>query len=124
MRSLCYNKVMDLADICGMNWTPLNTSSQLDHISVSESTVLIFKHSIRCGISSMVLRQLEKNWNPVDGLDMYFLDLIKYREVSNEISSRFGVRHESPQLIVLKNGEVIHHASHHEINNANFTEIL
>ncbi|HBY67023.1 MAG TPA: bacillithiol system redox-active protein YtxJ [Flavobacteriaceae bacterium] len=79
--------------------------------------VAIFKHSTRCGISRMVLKQFEKNYDLDDNqLKLYFLDLLQNRDISNEIAARFKVHHESPQMIVLKDGEVIHHDSHQGID--------
>lgn len=79
-------------------------------------TILIFKHSTRCGISSMVLKRFE-NGMQKENLDIayYFVDIIKNRELSNLIANKFNIRHESPQLLVLKNGEVIAHDSHYAI---------
>jgi bacillithiol system protein YtxJ len=50
----------------------------------------------------------------------YFLDLLNYREISNEIASRFDIHHESPQVVVLKDGKAVHSASHNEIDQADF----
>lgn len=101
-------------------WHALTDNSQLDKIE-EESTkkvVTIFKHSTRCGISRMVLRSFEEEMKGanMDKHEMYLLDLIANRSISREIEDRFGVKHESPQWIVLKNKKVVHHASHHSIN--------
>lgn len=96
-------------------WIPLSSFEQLDDIeekSVSR-TQIIFKHSTTCGISRMVLNMFEKN--PLlqeDSTDLYFLDLHRYRDVSNEIAQKFQVFHQSPQLLVIKNGQTVDHASH------------
>jgi bacillithiol system protein YtxJ len=100
-----------------MNWIPLTDKHQLDEL-VKESqskTVAIFKHSTRCSVSAMVKRSLERDWK-ADQLPIYYLDLIAYRSLSNEIANRFSVRHESPQLILIKNGEAIYDASHEGID--------
>tara|TARA_R100001369_G_scaffold75450_2_gene104331 strand:+ start:3927 stop:4325 length:399 start_codon:yes stop_codon:yes gene_type:complete len=100
-------------------WHVLSTMEQLEEI-IEESKskpVAIFKHSTRCGISRMVLKQFEKNYDLDDNqLKLYFLDLLQNRDISNEIAARFKVHHESPQMIVLKDGEVIHHDSHQGID--------
>ena len=100
-------------------WHVLSKVEQLDEL-VEESKnkpVAIFKHSTRCGISRMVLKQFEKNYDLDDNqLKLYFLDLLQNRDISNEIAARFKVHHESPQMIVLKDGEVIHHDSHQGID--------
>ncbi|UAB81139.1 bacillithiol system redox-active protein YtxJ [Marixanthomonas sp. SCSIO 43207] len=100
-------------------WHVLSSMKQLDDITAEskDKPVAIFKHSTRCGISRMVLKQFEKSYDLQDDqLTLYFLDLLENRDVSNEIAARFKVHHESPQMIVLKDGEVIHHDSHQGIN--------
>lgn len=81
----------------------------------SNNGLAIFKHSTRCGISRMVLKQLESDWkqlpNPVS---IYYLDLLAHRDVSNEIAKRYGIEHQSPQLIVIKDGSSIWSGSHYE----------
>jgi len=102
-----------------VSWIPLNDTAQLDEIveASKTKTVAIFKHSTRCGISSMVIRQFEGSYDvPEDVADVYYLDLLQFRSISNEIASRFGVFHQSPQLIIFKNGEVVFHTSHSDIN--------
>jgi len=102
-----------------IKWTQLLTIEQLELIKNNSfnNPIVIFKHSTRCSVSSMALSRLERNWNTTKtgNLEMYFLDLIIYRSVSNAIAEKFSVRHESPQLLLIKNGEVIYHASHNEI---------
>ncbi len=96
-----------------INWTQLTDINQLEEINASEKPVVIFKHSTRCGISTMVLRKFERNFSIKDNqLKMYFLDLITFRSISNKIASDYNVVHESPQLLVIKNGKAIVHNSH------------
>jgi len=99
-----------------LSWLPLNDTEQIDQIILNSKSKYqaIFKHSTRCGVSSGVLRQFERQENS-DAIDFYFLDLLSHRAVSDEIASRLGVIHQSPQLIVLKNGSVSNHASHYDI---------
>lgn len=110
----------DLAkeEIVEVPWHVLGNMEQLDEL-VEESKikpVAIFKHSTRCGISRGVLKLFEKNYKLTDEqLKLYYLDLLQNREISNEIAMRFKVHHESPQMLVIKNGEVVHHDSHHAI---------
>ncbi|MBC8033207.1 MAG: bacillithiol system redox-active protein YtxJ, partial [Chitinophagaceae bacterium] len=82
-----------------MNWTPITSEDQL--LSIVEKSLtkpqLIFKHSIRCSVSSMVKNRLDKGKQP-EGIDFYYLDLINYRRISNKIAETFQVRHESPQV--------------------------
>lgn len=87
-----------------------------------EKPVIIFKYSTRCGINRITLRQFEKDLPSEPDFAFYFMDLVKYRSLSNEIADKFGVRHESPQLIVLKDGKVLHHSSHQDINAKELSE--
>lgn len=99
-------------------WYALESVAQLDTIVAESETqpVAIFKHSTRCMISKMVKSSFENDTNAQAEVKLYYLDLIAYREVSNAIESRFGITHESPQLLVIENGEVRQHASHGDIN--------
>lgn len=109
-------------------WIDLNSMEQLDEIEkISEDkTVAILKHSTRCGISRMVLKMFESDYDLDENepVELYFLDLIAYREISNGIAERFKVRHESPQLIVIKNREVVHHSSHQSISADKLKELV
>ena len=105
-------------------WNRLTMLEQLDEIDKEslKRPIAIFKHSTRCGTSRMALRQFEKQYAIEDEkIKLYFLDLIAFREVSNEIAIRFQVMHQSPQLIVVKNSNTIHHSSHYSID-AGFLE--
>lgn len=100
-----------------LDWISLTDLSQLEEavdISIHRK-VLIFKHSTRCGISSMVLRQFEKTFQPDEHSVLYFLDLLRHRDISNAIAERFNVTHQSPQILVIENGSCTRHASHHQI---------
>jgi len=72
---------------------------------------VIFKHSTRCSISSMVLGRLERE-TPPEGWDFYFLDLLAHRDISSAIAEKLKVHHESPQIILVKNNEVVMDESH------------
>jgi bacillithiol system protein YtxJ len=98
-------------------WIALCDVSQLDEIQQNkEKIILIFKHSTRCGISSSVINRFEKKYqDKTVGMEFYFLDLLNYRSISNEIAERFKISHQSPQIIVLQNGKVKVHASHYDI---------
>ncbi len=77
----------------------------------------IFKHSTSCFISKTVLRNFEKELGGQDGNPVvYYLDLLAHRPLSNKIAEDFGIRHESPQFIVLENGKAINNASHQDIS--------
>nr|WP_317632122.1 bacillithiol system redox-active protein YtxJ [uncultured Flavobacterium sp.] len=99
-------------------WNDLTEMSQLDEI-IAESatqTVVIFKHSTRCIVSRTALKQFEYDFKADEKLKLYFLDLITYRPVSNEIADRFEVEHQSPQILVIKNGKAIYNTSHSAID--------
>ncbi|MFT5077738.1 MAG: bacillithiol system protein YtxJ [Planctomycetota bacterium] len=99
-------------------WHILSDISQLEEIKELSMSrpVAIFKHSTRCGISRMVLRQFESTYSLKDEqLKLYYLDLLTYRNISDEIGFTFQVLHQSPQLIVVKNGVAVAHAAHHGI---------
>lgn len=99
-------------------WIMLTSKDQLADITKKSEgkTQVLFKHSTRCGISSMVLRQFEAAYDLDLNVDLYFLDLLNYRDVSNEVGYQFQVMHQSPQLLVIRNGVVVAHASHGAIN--------
>ena len=106
-----------------MLWHKLTDISQLEgikNLSKEQSgfglTVLLFKHSTRCSISSMALSRLESKWQNDDKILAYFLDLLNHRDISNEIASLFSVEHASPQVLLIKDGVCIYHASHTNIS--------
>ena len=96
-------------------WIPLTSLDQLEEI-VKNSAVkiqMIFKHSTTCGISRMVFNRFGNDFDfDKNQIDLYYLDLHGYREVSNEVGYRFQVMHQSPQLLIIKNGTVVAHESH------------
>ncbi len=100
-------------------WNRLASLEQLDIIieESKEKPIAIFKHSTRCGTSRMTLRQFEKNYTlDEERLKLYFLDLLSFRELSNEVAIRFQIMHQSPQLLVIKDGVMVHHSSHYSID--------
>ena len=100
-------------------WIILNELQQLNHIEnrSATKTQVIFKHSTRCGISRMVMNQFTDAYQFTEkDLDLYYLDLLSYREISNEIAAKFQVMHESPQVLVIKNGVAVARGSHGSIN--------
>jgi len=99
-----------------MNWIELKNSNQIKEIvqKSKEKSQVIFKHSTRCSISAMAKGRLERSIVP-ENADFYFLDLITYRNISNQISSEFNVSHESPQILVIQNGKCIYNESHGSI---------
>jgi bacillithiol system protein YtxJ len=103
-----------------MNWNYLEKHEQLQQLAMesNEQYVLIFKHSTTCSTSRMSLDRLQRNWNADEMKEVkpYFLDLLSYREISNAIAATFGIHHESPQVIVIKNGKPVFNCSHFEID--------
>ncbi|SFG60886.1 bacillithiol system redox-active protein YtxJ [Pontibacter chinhatensis] len=103
-----------------MNWHPLTSVEQLEEIlEESKNTpVVIFKHSTSCSISSTAKSRLERQWNGagLDHVKPYYLDLLSYRPVSNEVAELLQVQHESPQLLLVQDGVCTYDASHLGIN--------
>jgi bacillithiol system protein YtxJ len=110
-----------------INWKILETEAQLTEffeLSMSKP-IAIFKHSTRCSLSSMVKSRLERGWDIKDNdIEMYYLDLLAHRNISNKIASIYNVEHQSPQLIVLNQGKVLYHKSHGEIDAGNLKESI
>ena len=110
-----------------LSWIAITSLDQLLQIKEQSKTIpaIIFKHSTRCVISRMVLREFESSFAEHHlSVSLYILDLLTYREISNEIVSEFQVFHQSPQLIVIKNAEAIYHASHNDINSNKIKEFV
>jgi bacillithiol system protein YtxJ len=96
-----------------MNWITLHSESQLEDIR-KNSTLrpqVIFKHSTRCSTSALVKNRLERASQPQE-IDFYYLDLLSYRPVSNKVAESFRIDHESPQVLIIRNGECIYDESH------------
>lgn len=101
-----------------INWKQLNHPEHLNEISSLSAEVpcLIFKHSTRCSISTIAKHRLENNWHFSDqDIQAYYLDLLAFRAISNEVAERFSVSHESPQVLLIHEGECIYDASHLDI---------
>lgn len=101
-------------------WSEIQTEEAIDQLIAESSLtpVLIYKHSTRCSLSHMVKDKLDKDLEKIieSGVAVYYLDLIRFRNVSNYVENKLGVRHESPQVILLKDGKVVSHDSHTRIN--------
>jgi monothiol bacilliredoxin len=106
-------------------WVHLNNMEQLNEIvEVSKDIpVVIFKYSTTCGVSRIALRNFESNFTlDPKNIKLYFLDLLAYRAISNEIADKFKVIHQSPQIIVIKNGASVYNASHHYIDASDLSQ--
>jgi bacillithiol system protein YtxJ len=100
-----------------MTWNELTEESQIAEIKKLSATqpVVIFKHSTRCGISGMAKSRLERAIAP-ESVAFYYLDLIRYRTISNKLVEEFCVHHESPQVLLIRNGNCIYDESHNGIS--------
>lgn len=109
-----------------MNWNNLENIQQLESIveESKEKAIVIFKHSTRCSISRMALKQFENEFNYEEKIAPYFLDLLNHRDISNEIATKFGVFHQSPQMIVIKDGISVYDASHSDIDAESLSKFL
>ncbi|WP_031428332.1 bacillithiol system redox-active protein YtxJ [Flavimarina sp. Hel_I_48] len=106
-------------EIKEVKWIALERKEQVEEIAEisSKTPVLIFKHSTSCGISRMSLKQFEKEYDLEKSVvEPYFLDLKQYREISNLVASKFNVQHESPQVLLIINGEAVYNESHGSIS--------
>ena len=100
-----------------MNWEQLTDLQQIEQLKEAsfQAPVLFFKHSTRCSISVMALNRFMREWNNAT-INPYFLDLLTYREVSNKIATLFEIEHQSPQILLIKDGACVYHASHNAID--------
>ena len=105
-------------------WKELKSVQEFQNLWNSEVPFLVFKHSTRCSISSMALRRFEHSFSTADFHELYYLDLLQYRNISNEIAEITKVYHQSPQVLVIKNKEIIYHASHEQIDAETIEKLL
>ncbi len=100
-----------------INWVKFTNEEQLKEFiqESNEHPVMFFKHSIRCSISSMAMNRVESDWDLEDVTPVY-LDLINFRNLSNLLAETFEVEHQSPQVILVKDGKSIYNASHNQIS--------
>jgi len=110
-----------------MNWFILSREEQLVDIHTQSfepgvKGIVLFKHSTRCGISSMAKDRLERYGDL--GVPAYYLDLLQYRNISDAIAQKYGVEHQSPQVLIIKDGKCIYTASHYEIDSKAIREAL
>ena len=110
-----------------VNWIHLTNIDQIKQTrSQSKSeTVYIFKHSTRCVISKMVIKRFENIFDEsMSNVKVYYLDLLNYRDISNEIAVAFKVIHQSPQLLIIKNEVSVFNASHQDITSVKLQDYL
>jgi bacillithiol system protein YtxJ len=107
-----------------LNWEYLSANTNWNSLITGNEWIIIFKHSPRCGISSMALKQFEKEWIETANVQLCLIDVVQERSFSQEIAKLTNVTHQSPQLILIKDGETLHHASHHQIEANNVLKII
>jgi|TARA_B110000114_G_scaffold59131_1_gene62826 bacillithiol system protein YtxJ len=110
-----------------INWIPLNSLEQIKTIKeLSKSeTILVFKHSTRCGISSMVIKRFENLFDSsMNNIKVYYLDLLNFRAISDEVGYSFQVQHQSPQLLIIRNEVAVLNVSHYDITTVNIQKYL
>lgn len=103
-----------------MNWNELTSIDQLSELDKLSTTkpVLILKHSTSCSISNTALGRIERTWKDQDEefVTPYYLDLLAHRNVSNEIAHHYNIQHQSPQVLLIKQGKCVYNQSHMGIN--------
>ena len=127
LKSLFGNKTSKEVEEAYLRWTHLISVDEINTIKeISKNhSILIFKHSTSCGISRMVMKQFESLFNEENKhLKVYYLDLLNFREVSSKLSEVFQVIHQSPQLLVIKNGISVYDESHYEITKVNLSKYI
>ena len=100
-------------------WILLTDLQQLEDVVLHsyEKTITIFKHSTRCSISRFALNSFENEFNlPKEKMTCFYLDLLAHRDISNEVARKFQIEHQSPQILVIKNGKTVYSTSHESIN--------
>lgn len=108
-----------------MQWEYITDLDQINNIKKQEGYSLIFKHSTRCSVSMMAKRRFEMDWEAIpENTSLYFLDLIKYRPISVQIAETFQVQHESPQILLIKDGNCVLDASHSDISAEEVAEVI
>lgn len=108
-----------------MEWKNITDPNQISDIKTAEGYSLIFKHSTRCSVSSMAKRRFELDWDAIPaGTNLYFLDLISHRAISAQIAEVFQVSHESPQILLIKDGDCVLDASHSDISAEEVAEVI
>jgi bacillithiol system protein YtxJ len=109
-----------------INWQLIEQSDDIEDIKKKsfEKPVVIFKHSTSCSISSTALGRFERKWNAEANADIHLLNLLQHRDLSGQIADTFGVQHQSPQLLVIKNGESVYNESHFGISAEAVEEVL
>lgn len=108
-----------------MQWKYITDLAQVDQIKKQDGYSLIFKHSTRCSVSMMAKKRFEMDWSVLpENTSLYFLDLISYRDISAQIAETFQVHHESPQILLIRDGDCVLDASHSDISAEEVAEVI
>ena len=108
-----------------MEWKNITDPNQISDIKTQAGYSLIFKHSTRCSVSMMAKKRFELDWEIIpEDTNLYFLDLISHRAISAQIAETFQVHHESPQILLIKNGDCVLDASHSDISADEVAELI
>jgi bacillithiol system protein YtxJ len=107
-----------------MNWIPLKTEAELNQILTSNGPAVIYKHSTRCSISLMAFRKLKMEGGLGENYPHYIVDVIQDRPLSQHIAQVLQVQHESPQILLVKDGACIYNASHEEVSFSEISELI
>lgn len=108
-----------------MEWKNITDQHQISDIKAAAGYSLIFKHSTRCSVSMMAKKRFELDWDAIpEGTNLYFLDLISHRAISAQIAELFQVHHESPQILLIKDGSCVLDASHSDISAEEVAEVI
>ena len=127
LKNIFGDKILKEVKETYLSWTPIISIDEINTIKeISKiQSILIFKHSTRCGISRIVIKQFESLFNEENKhLKVYYLDLLNFREVSSKLSEVFQVIHQSPQLLVVKNGISVYDESHYDITKVNLSKYI
>ncbi len=103
------------------NFIEINSGEQLNDLfeKSNEKPIVLFKHSLTCPISAGVYQEMSGAT-----ADVHLVVMQHARDVSEAIAKRTGIRHESPQAIVIKNGKPVYHASHYDVTAADIEKSL
>ncbi|WP_371416355.1 bacillithiol system redox-active protein YtxJ [Pedobacter sp. L105] len=108
-----------------IKWTNITDLNQISDIKSTAGYSLIFKHSTRCSVSMMAKKRFELDWEVIpEGTNLFFLDLISHRAISAQIAETFQVHHESPQILLIKDGSCVLDASHSDISADEVAEVI
>lgn len=100
----------------------ITTLAELEEVLVGNEPYILFKHSTTCPISSGAFIQFEEYRGGSQAVPAYYLHVQEARDVSNRIAEHFGVRHESPQVLYIRDGKAVWHTSHWKIKKETLQE--